>query len=212
MSNKELLINHWKKNNIITDKKAIQAFQSVPREEFIPDEYIEKAYSDYPLPILQGQTISQPTTVMLMTQALNLKEGNKVLEIGSGSGYQAAIIAKIIGKKGKTITTEIIPELYHYAKNNLERLKTANIKIILSDGSLGYEKEAPYDMIIITAACPSIPEPLISQLKEGGIILAPVGDRFNQQMIRAVKKQDKLKKEYLGDFVFVPLTGKHGFD
>ena len=211
MPSKEQLMEHWTSSGIIKDRKVIDAFKKVPRELFVAEERKEEAYGDYPLPIGKGQTISQPTTVMIMTQALELKEGDKVLEVGSGSGYQAAIIANIIGNKGKLISTEIVNDLAELAKENIKKLKLKNVEIIKHDGSKGYDKEAPYDKIIITAACPKIPRPLIKQLKEGGIIVAPVGDMNEQAMIKGRKIKGKLIEEKLGDFMFVPLKGKHGY-
>ena len=211
MASKQRLIDYWESSRIIKDSKVIESFKKVPRDKFIKKEHFEEAYRDCPLSIGEGQTISQPTTVMLMTQALELKEGNKVLEVGTGSGYQAAIIADIIGEKGKIISTEIVPELARFAEKNIKKLRLKNIKIIHHDGSRGYEKDAPYDKIIITAACPKIPRPLIRQLKENGIIVAPVGDLNEQVMIKARKKGNKLVEENLGQFMFVPLRGKHGY-
>ena len=211
MASKEHLIGHWISSGVVKDKRVIEAFKKVPREKFIKKEHLDEAYGDYPLAIGEGQTISQPTTVMIMTQALELKEGDKVLEVGTGSGYQAAIIANIVGKKGKVISTEIAYDLAEFAKNNIKKLNIKNIKIIKHDGSKGYEKEAPYDKMIITAACPRIPKPLTSQLKENGIIVAPVGSMLEQVMIKARKKNNKLIEEKLGDFQFVPLKGKYGY-
>lgn len=211
MPSKEQLMEHWISSGIIKDKKVIDAFKKVPRELFVAEERKEEAYGDYPLPIGEGQTISQPTTVMIMTKALELKEGDKVLEIGSGSGYQAAIIAKIVKNKGKVTSTEIVEYLVELAKINIKKLKLKNVEIIKHDGSKGYVKEAPYDKIIITAACPRIPKPLIEQLREGGIIVAPVGDMNEQSMIRGRKTKGKLVEENLGNFMFVPLKGKHGY-
>ncbi len=211
MSSKEHLIEYWTSSGIIKDKHIIEAFKKVPRELFVAKDRKVEAYGDYPLPIGEGQTISQPTTVMIMTQALELKEGDKVLEVGSGSGYQAAIIASIVGEKGKVISTEIVDELVESAKSNIKKLKLKNIEIINLDGSKGYDKEAPYDKIIITAACPKIPNPLIKQLKEGGIIVAPVGNMNEQVMIKVRKIKGKLVEENLGNFMFVPLKGKYGY-
>ena len=211
MPSKEQLMEHWASSGIIKDKNVIDAFKKVPRELFVAEDRTEEAYGDYPLSIGKGQTISQPTTVMIMTQALELKEGDKVLEVGAGSGYQAAIIANIVGDNGKVISTEIVDELVESAKINIKKLKLKNVKIIKHDGSKGYAKEAPYDKIIITAACPKIPSPLIRQLKEGGIIVAPVGDMNEQEMIKGRKINGKLIEENLGDFMFVPLKGKHGY-
>ena len=210
MIQKDKLIQKWISSGTIKDKKMIEAFKKIPRELFIKDKK-EEAYGDYPLSIGKGQTISQPTTVMLMTEALELKNGEKVLEIGAGSGYQAAIIGELVGKNGKVISTEIIPELAEFAKNNIKKLKLKNISIINHDGSKGYGKEAPYDKIIITAACPRIPKPLIRQLKENGIIVAPVGNMVEQTMIKGTKKNNKLIEEKLGQFMFVPLRGRYGY-
>ena len=209
---KDYLLNYWKSSGVIKDKELLKAFKTVPREKFIRESYLSEAYGDYPLPIGHGQTISQPTTVMMMTQALELKTGDKVLEVGAGSGYQAAIIAKVIGAKGKVITTEIISELVLFARENLEKADIKNVEVICWDGSKGYEKQAPYDKIIVTAACPKIPKPLIEQLKENGIIVAPVGSLFfGQNMIKAKKVKGELIQESLGQFVFVPLKGEHGY-
>ena len=209
---KQLLIDYWRRSGTIKDEKLLEAFREVPRELFIKDGFEEEAYGDYPLPIGMGQTISQPTTVMIMTQALELKEGQKVLEVGAGSGWQAAIIGKIVGEKGKVITTEIIAELAEFARKNINKAKIKNVKVINYDGSQGYKKEAPYDRCIITAACPQIPPPIIEQLKEGGIVVAPVGSlAFGQSMIKLRKKSKELIKENLGSFVFVPLKGKYGY-
>ncbi len=208
---KNKLIEYWESSRIILDKKLIGAFDRVPREKFILDGYENEAYGDYPLPICSGQTISQPTTVMMMTEALELAEGQKVLEVGAGSGYQAAIIAERFGSKGKVITTEIIPKLAKFAKDNLKKAGIKNVAVVEWDGSQGYEREAPYDRIIVTAACPSLPNHLIGQLKEKGIIVAPVGPLDGQMMIKGVKKKGKLETEPLGYFAFVPLKGKHGY-
>ncbi|MCX8147471.1 MAG: methyltransferase domain-containing protein, partial [Candidatus Woesearchaeota archaeon] len=146
--------------------------------------------------------------IMIMLQALEPKESDKVLEIGTGSGYNAALLSKLVKK---VVTTEIIPELVEYAKKNLKKAGIKNVEVFHSDGSRGHKKEAPYDKIIVTAACPEIPLPLIEQLKENGIIVAPVGPLYSQKMIKGTKKKGKLVLEELGDFVFVPLKGKHGY-
>jgi len=211
MLSKSRLLKHWQESGIIKDKKILEAFKKIPREKFIKKEQGEEAYGDYPLPIGGGQTISQPTTVMLMTQALELKPGDKVLEVGTGSGYQAAIISRIIGKSGKLVSTEIVPELAESARQNIEKIGLKNVEIVHHDGSKGYINESPYDKIIVTAACPRIPKPLVSQLRENGIIVAPVGSLNEQVMVKARKKGSRLIEENLGDFMFVPLRGKHGY-
>ena len=208
---KEQLIKKWISSGTIKDRRVIEAFKKIPREEFIKNKDLDDVYGDYPLPIGEGQTISQPTTVMVMTEALELKESDKVLEIGTGSGYQAAIISNIVGNKGKIISTEIIKDLAEFARNNIEKLKLENVEILCLDGSKGYDKEAPYDRIIITAACPRIPKAIINQLKENGIIIAPVGNMVEQTMIKGTKKNNKLIEENLGQFMFVPLKGRYGY-
>lgn len=205
---KQQLIDYWESRKIIKDKKLIKAFKDTPREKFIDPSDIDQAYGDYPLHIGYGQTISQPTTVMIMIEALELKPTDKVLEVGAGSGYCAAIMSKLAKK---IITTEVIPELAEFAKKNIKKSNIKNVTVVEYDGSQGYKKEAPYDKIMITAACPSIPEPLIQQLKENGIILAPVGDFFNQSMIKGIKIKGKLETHSLGYFRFVPLKGKYGY-
>jgi len=205
---KQELVRYWIDNKIITDKRLIKAFKAIPREEFILGGSLNEAYGDYPLPILKGQTISQPTTVMIMINALELKKTDRILEVGAGSGYCAAIISRMVKF---VYTTEIIPELAEFAVNNIKRVGIKNIEVINYDGSQGYEKQSPYDKIMVTAACPKIPPPLIEQLKEGGIIVAPVAYFLGQKMIKGIKKNKELKTESLGDFVFVPLKGKYGY-
>ena len=211
---KSKLIDHWRSTATVTDERILSAFEKIKRENFILEDYLDEAYGDYPLPIHKGQTISQPTTIMLMTQALEPKPGQKILEIGAGSGYQAALLASVVGEKGKVITTEIIPELAEFAKQNIEKAKKAgitNVEVIHADGSNGYAKEAPYDRIMITAACPKFPEHLLEQLKIDGIIVAPVASMFDQVMIKAIKHKNIVEKKNLGFFRFVPLKGEYGY-
>ena len=193
----------------ITDSSVLSAIEKVPRERFVPKEFLEQSYDNYPLPIAGGQTISQPYTVALMLQALELKKGDKVFEIGTGSGWNAALISKIVGKEGVVYTTEIVPELIQSAKKNLKEYK--NVNLLELDGSKGYEKESPYDKIIVTVACPDIPKPLIQQLKENGILVAPVGPQYSQIMVKLTKIRGKIERESLGNFVFVPLKGEYGY-
>ena len=165
------------------------------------------------MPLLRGKTISQPTTVMIMTAALELKPGEKVFEIGTGSGYQAAIISKIIGPSGSVFTTEVIPELVLFAKENLKKAGITNVHIYEEEGSKGIQEEAPFDKVIITAACKEFPKELIKQLKPNGIIVGPVGTMDSQEMIKGVKNPDGyLELENLGPFLFTPMYGKYGFE
>ena len=202
------LIKYWQESGLIKDKKLIEAFKKTPRNCFIRKENLDEVYGDYPLPIGHGQTISQPTTVMLMIEALELKKTDKVLEVGAGSGWCAAIMSRLAKK---IITTEIIPGLVEFARNNIKKCNIKNVEIVKWDGSQGYEKESPYDKIMLTAACPSLPKKCIEQLKENGIIIAPVGSLFSQDMIRGKKLKGILETENLGNFMFVPLKGKYGY-
>ncbi|BDC35697.1 MAG: protein-L-isoaspartate O-methyltransferase [Candidatus Methanoliparum thermophilum] len=206
------LIDELKAKGYIISKKVEEAMLSVPRELFIPDNKIMYAYEDQPLEIGLGQTISAPHMVAMMTEILNLQEGNKVLEIGTGSGYQAAIISKIVGKDGKIVSIERFADLARFAKENLKKAGITGVKIVISDGSLGYKDEAPYDKICVTCATPDIPPPLIEQLKPGGRMVIPVGSRYFQELFVVDKDEyGHITKKNTGGVVFVPLIGKYGF-
>ncbi len=206
------LLQFWKKSSMIFDERVLEAFASVPREEFLTEEMKPFAYEDRPLTILRGKTISQPTTVLIMTQALDIQPGEKILEVGTGSGYQSAILSRLVGPQGKICSTEILPELVEFARNNLSRLNITNITVEESDGSQGLANHAPFDKIIITAAAKDFPDALIAQLKDGGLIIAPVGDKNEQEMVLARKQGKQLDLDFLGQFLFSPLTGKWGFE
>lgn len=192
----------------IRDKKVIDAFLKVAREKFVPEEMKKNAYEDRPLPIGEGQTISQPYIVALMTEALKLSGKEKVLEVGTGSGYQAAILAEI---GCKVFSIEKIPSLAERAKKTLKNLNYS-VKIKVGDGTLGWEEFAPYDRIIVTAGGPKIPPSLIKQLGENGKLIMPVGDFFYQDLILITKKRGKIIEENLGGCQFVPLKGKEGWE
>lgn len=203
---------------VIKSEKVKKAMLAVPREQFVPENVRRWAYIDEPLPIGYGQTISAPHMVALMTELLDPNPGEIVLEIGTGSGYQAAILAEIVAKndpsgRGHVYTIERIPELAEFARRNLE--KTGYIKyvtVIVGDGTLGYPEKAPFDKIIVTAAAPSIPRPLIEQLKPGGIMVIPVGDLGLQRLLVVRKKSDGSISVYEDTYcVFVPLIGRHGW-
>jgi len=192
---------------------VLNAFREIERVHFVPEELRHLSYEDVPLMLLRGKTISQPTTVMIMTSALELSPGDKVFEVGTGSGYQAAIIAKIVGPEGKVISTEVIPELVSFARDNLRKAGIANVEVHEADASKGMESQAPFDRIIITAACREFPKELLGQLKADGIIVGPVGNRDEQSMVRAVKdKSGRFSHELLGPFMFTPMYGKYGFE
>lgn len=201
--NKENLLEYWIGNDIVKNKKIIQAFKKVKRENFVLPEHKENTYDDIALPLIKGSTISQPTTIMIMLEALDLKPGNKVLEIGTGSGYTAALISEIIGPEGKVYTLDIIPELIELTKKNLENSR--NIEILLKDGSEGLKEFAPYDRILVNAACKEIPNTLVKQLKTNGTLVLPLGPEYHQKLVKFTKEKTRLKEEILGDFVFVPL-------
>lgn len=211
MNIKEELIEKWKKDGLVTDERLIDAFRKVKRESFILKKDISHVYGDYPLPILGGQTISQPTTIMTMLDALELKETDKVLEIGAGSGYNAALIASVCSR-GFVYSTEIVDELIDFARKNLKKAGIKNVEVLHSDGSFGLREKAPFDKIISTCACPEIPEPWLDQLKSNGIIVAPVGPMHSQEMMKLRKAKGKIEIKTLGDFMFVPLKGKYGYE
>jgi len=193
----------------VKDEKVIKAMLKVPREKFVSEELRRYAYEDSPLEIGEGQTISQPYMVAKMTELLNLKGNEKILEIGTGSGYQTAILAEIAKE---ICTIERIKILLERARKTLNELGYRNIKFKLGDGTLGWEEEAPFDRIIITAAAPSFPEPLKKQLKINGIAVLPEGTKFNQWLVvyKKIGKNEFLK-EKLFLCAFVPLIGKYGF-
>ncbi len=205
---KKSLLKKLRSNRTIKNDKVLDAFQAIPRELFILPKFKKEAYIDAPLSINYKQTISQPSTVFAMVEALEIKKTDKVLEIGSGSGYEAAILSRL---SDQVYSVEIVPELVDFARKNLTKAKIKNVKIIQHDGGLGYKKQAPYDKIIVSAACKEIPDALIEQLKDGGIFIAPVGDDLHmQKMIKVAKHNQDLEQINLGSYVFVPLTGEFG--
>ncbi|MFH1441725.1 MAG: protein-L-isoaspartate(D-aspartate) O-methyltransferase [Candidatus Omnitrophota bacterium] len=191
----------------ISNKQVLDVFKKVERHKFLPAELTASAYADYPLPIGEGQTISQPYIVALMTDSLGLTGKEKVLEIGTGSGYQTVILAELAQE---VYTIERFKDLLEKAENLFKELCYKNIKTKLGDGSLGWEEAAPFDRIIITAACPRIPLPLIGQLKEGGKIVLPLGLNLGQMLTLAEKKQGKIITTDICGCMFVPLLGKYG--
>jgi protein-L-isoaspartate(D-aspartate) O-methyltransferase len=192
----------------IRDKTVLDAFGKVPRHEFVPDELRGSAYNDYPLPIGDRQTISQPYMVALMTESLGLKGGERVLEIGTGSGYQAAILAEIAGE---VYSVERFAGLAGAAGALLSRLGYRNFRIKVGDGTLGWDDHAPYDGILVTAGAPGIPESLVGQLKDGGKLVIPVGDRFSQILSVIEKAGRSVRTREICGCVFVPLVGKEGW-
>jgi protein-L-isoaspartate(D-aspartate) O-methyltransferase len=190
----------------ITNPKVLDAFYKVERHKFVPGDLIASAYADFPLAIGEGQTISQPYIVALMTEYLDLTGKERVLEIGTGSGYQTAILAQL---SQRVYSVERIVNLAQKAKDLLSSLGYSNIEIMRGDGTLGWPEAAPFDRIIITAATAHIPEPLIEQLREGGRFILPLGGSFGQALTLAEKENNKLNLRKICDCVFVPLVGKY---
>jgi protein-L-isoaspartate(D-aspartate) O-methyltransferase len=192
----------------IRDREVLQAMGAVPRHEFVPAEYVNQAYDyDHPLPIGYGQTISAAEIVAYMTELLELERGHKVLEIGTGSGYQASILGELVDE---VYTVEIIPELAASAKERLEKLGYDNIYALHADGYFGWEEHAPYDRIIVTAAPDHVPQPLVEQLREGGRLVIPVGPPGWVQTLWLVTKEGGEPQFHnKGGVMFVPLTGEH---
>ncbi|MBM4139911.1 MAG: protein-L-isoaspartate(D-aspartate) O-methyltransferase [Nitrospira sp.] len=192
----------------IKDERVLNAMRKVPRHLFVDESIQNKAYDDMALPISEGQTISQPYMVAIMTELLELKGNEKVLEIGTGSGYQAAILAEL---SKEVYTIERVDVLAQNAEERFLSLGYTNIHVKVGDGTLGWPEEAPFDRIMITAATPKIPDVLMEQLSEEGIIIAPVGDRFSQQLLKCTKSSGKYSDEYHTPCIFVPLIGKYGW-
>jgi protein-L-isoaspartate(D-aspartate) O-methyltransferase len=191
----------------VTDDEVLAALERVPRHEFVPKQYQSQAYADHPLPIGHGQTISQPYIVALMTELLQLKNTDRVLEIGTGSGYQAAILSEIVAE---VYTVEIIEPLAFDARERLARLGFANVHTLHADGYHGWEEHGPYDAIIVTAAPDHIPQPLVRQLKDGAKLVIPVGPPGGYQTLWEITKiGDEVKKRNVTGVLFVPLTGEH---
>lgn len=192
----------------IKDKNVLNAIQSIPRHLFFEAEFANHAYEDKAFPILKGQTISQPYTVAFQSELLEIKPGDKVLEIGTGSGYQAAVL-EFLG--AQVYSVEIIQELVDFAQGMFQKLNII-INNQHSDGTMGWPEEAPFDKIIVTAGAPSIPSPLLNQLKIGGFLIIPVGKQANQQkMVKITRTTEGFDKKVFNDFSFVPLKGKLGW-
>ncbi|OPX68595.1 MAG: Protein-L-isoaspartate O-methyltransferase [Methanoregulaceae archaeon PtaB.Bin056] len=193
----------------VKNPRVLEAMRTVPRHLFVPAGYEGAAYRDSPLPIGHGQTISQPYIVAVMTELLEISPGDRVLEVGAGSGYQAAVLATL---GADVITIERIPEVAALAEENLRKAGVHGIRVVVADGSEGYPPGAPYQAILVTAATPRVPGPLISQMAEGGRLVAPVGGRDIQELVRLVKREGRVESAFFGGVVFVPLLGRHGWE
>ena len=192
----------------IRNERVLAAIEKVPRHVFVPEDLRRMAYDDRPLPIGDGQTISQPYIVALMTDLLDPHVGDRILEIGAGSGYQAAILGELASE---VITIERIPAVAARARRNLSTAGSRHVDVIVADGTLGYPQKEPYQGILVTAGTPDIPPPLISQLADGGRLVAPVGPHGVQDLVRLVREGERIRRESHGGVVFVPLIGEHGW-
>jgi protein-L-isoaspartate(D-aspartate) O-methyltransferase len=192
----------------IKDKRVIDAMKKVPRHVFVTEDLWYKAYDDMALQIGQGQTISQPYMVAIMTELLELQGTERVLEIGTGSGYQTAVLAEL---SSEVLSIERIEDLSATAEKKFIQLGYDNVLLIVGDGTLGWPEKAPFDRVLVTAGTPVVPDTLKGQIKEGGIIVAPVGNQYSQQLVKAKKINDRFIIEYHTPCVFVPLIGKYGW-
>lgn len=190
----------------VADENVLAAMRKVPRHEFVPEGLRQAAYDDRPLPIGSGQTISQPYIVALMTEVLRIAPGEKVLEIGTGSGYQAAILAELTDQ---VYTIEILEDLGHRAEQTLRRLGYSQVEVKIGDGYLGWEEHAPFDAIIVTCAPDHIPKPLVDQLVEGGRMVIPVGRGYGQELYLVEKKEGQIRQRSIIPVLFVPMTREH---
>lgn len=200
-----LLREHYK----IRDEKVLRAMSEIPRHLFVPDALKSQAYKDNALPIASKQTISQPFIVARMTELLELNPQSKVLEIGAGSGYQTVILARLAGR---VYAVERVPMLVKEAQERLQKFNVGNVALVCADGTLGWQTHAPFDAILVAAGSPTIPQPLLSQLKVGGRLVLPVGaDQKTQRLIRVTRTERDFVTEDFGACAFVPLIGEHGW-
>lgn len=203
------LVLHLQRQGYLKSEAVAQGFLAIPREAFIPDSVKSYAYVDTPLDIGNGQTISAPHMVAIMCEALDVKKGLKILEIGTGSGYHAAIVSQLVGKEGKVYTIERFGSLANQAKENLRKTGCTNVHVEVGDGSCGLPQYQAYDRIYVTCAAPAVPQPLLDQLRDPGKLLIPVGDLYCELTLLE-KQLGKTTLHHLGGCVFVPLVGKHG--
>jgi len=193
----------------INDPRVLRAMAKVPRHLFLENELWDRAYEDHPLPIGENQTISQPYMVALLAEALELKGTERVLEVGTGSGYLAAVLSELCAE---VFSIEMVPALALKARTLLNSLGYKNVSVLVGDGTLGWEEHSPYDAVVISAAAPCIPRPLIEQLKIPGYLVFPMGEKELQTLVRIRKDRHGIQEEYFGECQFVKLTGKYGWE
>lgn len=204
---REQMVERQLRGRGIRSQRVLDAMLAVPRHEFVPADSVEEAYADEPLPIGIGQTISQPLIVAAMTEAIDPEPGDRVLEIGTGSGYQTAVLAELAGE---VFSVEFRPLLARTARERLERLGYRNVQVREGDGGLGWPVCAPFDAILVTAAALAVPPPLVEQLKDGGRMAIPLGGAMRQNLVLLHKEGDALERRQLHPCRFVPLAGIHG--
>jgi protein-L-isoaspartate(D-aspartate) O-methyltransferase len=205
---RRLMVEHQIRARGVSNESVLAAMLEVPRHLFVPDDLKYAAYGDHPLPIGEEQTISQPYIVAVMTELLAPEPGDRILEIGTGSGYQAAVLGRIVRE---VWSVERIASVAAQAGENLDAAGAKNVRVVVGDGTLGLPEHAPYDGIIVTAATPSVPEPLFDQLADGGRLVVPVGSRYLQDLVCYTRRGDEFVPRSWGGVVFVPLIGAHGW-
>lgn len=208
------MVRGLEQRGYIESPEVKEAFSSVPREEFVPSKVKKEAYADRPLPIGRGQTISAPSMIAIMLEVLEAGQGQKVLEVGTGSGYNAALLGEIVGVEGRVYTIERLESVAKTGRRNLEERGYDQVEVIVGDGTRGYEEEAPWNRILVTACAPEVPNPLVGQLKVGGKLAAPVGSHYMSQTLLVVEKvgEGKTEVERHGSCAFVPLVGDYGWE
>jgi protein-L-isoaspartate(D-aspartate) O-methyltransferase len=204
---RKVLIDYLRESGI-SEPRVLAAMAAVPREIFVPAAFRHQAYEDYPLEIGEGQTISQPSVVARITELAQVEDRDRVLEIGTGSGYQAAVLARLARF---VFTLERLPRLAEAARARLSELGYTNLSVQIMDGSLGWRARAPFEVIVVSAAAPSIPRALTEQLTDGGRLVIPIGELRRQRLVRVVRRGDRLEESSHGPATFVPLVGRDGF-
>ncbi len=209
---RQAMVRRLRAEGHISDPRVVEAMARVPRHLFVPPGFRSMAYEDTPLAIGEEQTISAPHMVGMMLEALDLRPGQKVLEVGGGSGYHAGLVARLVSPGGRVISVERIPALAEQAKKNLREAGVeGGVDGVVGDGSRGLPHEAPFDRIFVTAAAPAVPPPLVEQLRDGGRLLIPVGSRHFQRLLLVERRGGRSVERDLGGCVFVPLLGAYGF-
>ncbi|MGN6369720.1 MAG: protein-L-isoaspartate(D-aspartate) O-methyltransferase [Phycisphaerae bacterium] len=210
---REEMIEHQLRRRGIVMHRVLEAMREVPRHLFVPHEHQEKAYADEALPSAEGQTISQPFMVAVMTQELDIKPGQWVLELGTGTGYQTAVLAYLVGPGGKVFTIERVAGLAESAKRRLRAMEVNNVEFFVGDGSAGWPgDEVGFDRILVTAGAPEVPQPLVDQLKTGGVMVVPIGRGETQTLVKIVKRPEGLEETEVLTCKFVPLLGRFAWD